>query len=106
MIPKYKKSGSLKLVFGFGLLFLSFVVLALTAKTDARKLGEFIGIVVGLVGYLIFAYGCSDLLKARGYDSSMALAFIIPVLCCGPIFIFIAPIVIFFGLKDKTKRRR
>jgi len=61
-------------------------------------------VVSGIIGYLIFVFGCADLLKAKGYDSSMGLAFVIPALCCGLGFIFIAPLIIVFGLKDKKKR--
>jgi hypothetical protein len=106
MIPKYRKSGLFRLGFGFGLMLVALFIASIADRSELRKLVDFVCVVMGIIGYLVFVYGCSDLLKAKGYDSGLAIAFIIPAFCCSPVFIFIAPIIIIFGLQDKNKRRR
>ena len=105
MIQKYRNKGAIRLALGFGLMFIGMIVVVATNHSDSGQLGGFIGWVSVIVGYLIYLFGCADLLKAKGYDTSLALAFIIPALCCHLAFVFFAPPVIIFGLKDKTNRR-
>ena len=69
-----------------------------------HKIGGFIGVTLAIIGFLVFVFGCSDLLKAKGYDSGLIVAFLAFALCCSP-FIFLAPLIIIFGLKDKTQQR-
>lgn len=74
------------------------------ASGGIRSFVGFAGTVLCLIGYLCYTFGCVDLLKAKGYDSSVSLAFIIPAFCCSFCFMFLAAPIILFGLKDKTRR--
>jgi hypothetical protein len=78
------------------------VPLSVGAHTVGCRVAGFIGVVSAIIGYLIYVFGCVDLLKAKGYDSSVSLAFVIPALCCNLAFILFAPIII-LTLKDKTR---
>jgi hypothetical protein len=106
MITKYRNRAALRLSIGFCMFFGGLCVVVLTQHGPSERIGGFFGVVSGGVGYLLFVFGCVDLLKAKGYDSSISLAFIIPAVCCSLAFIFFAPLVIIFGLQDKTKNRR
>jgi len=106
MIPKYRNKAIIRTISGFVIVFVGFFALGATAKGDLAQLGQFICIVANIVGCLICAFGCVDLLKAKGYESNMMMAFLIPGMCCSFVFVLVAPLVIIFVLKDKTKRRR
>jgi len=103
MIPKYRNKAIVRTVSGFVIVVFGFFILGITAKGELAQLGQFICVVSNIIGCLICAFGCVDLLKAKGYESDMLLAFLIPGICCSGVFILVAPAVIIFGLKDKTK---
>jgi hypothetical protein len=105
MIPKYRNKAIKKTIIGFVIVVFGLFMFGATAKGEWRQLGQFLCIVSNIIGCLICAFGCVDLLKAKGYDSDMMLAFLIPGICCSLVFVLVAPAVIIFGLKDKTKRR-
>jgi hypothetical protein len=105
MITKYRNKALLRLALGFGLLIFGVVIAGVTSHTSAGQLGGCLGVISALIGYMIYVYGCADLLKSKGYDSNMMPAFIIPALCCSAAFIFLAPVIILFGLEDRTTRR-
>jgi len=104
MITKYRNKGLLRLIVGFGLVTVGLIIGIGTTHGEHKQIGGFIGVVSGIIGFLIYVFGCADLLKAKGYDSSVSLAFIVPAFCCSGVFLFLAPPVILFALKDKTKR--
>jgi hypothetical protein len=106
MITKYRNKGLVKLGAGISLILLGVFVGIASAHSEYRQLGGFVGVVSGIFGLLLYIFGCTDLLKAKGYDSSMALAFIIPALCCTGAYIFFAPPIILFVMKDKTRSRK
>lgn len=63
---------------------------------------------VPLITFTLIFYiqGNIALAQARGYDGSVVAAVIIfAALCLGWLF-FAMPLILLFGLKDKTKRRR
>ena len=103
MILKYRKKAIVRLALGFGLLLLGLIVGGV-ASYGHSKVGEFIGVVSAIIGYLIFVFGCVDLLKSKGYDSNMVLAFLVPAFCCSAGFVLFAPPVILFAMKDKTRK--
>lgn len=105
MITRYRNKGLIRLAISFCLEIIAFIVGVGSYNTDWHKLGGFIGVVSFIIGAMIYAFGCTDLLRAKGYDSSMSLAFMIPAFCCSNSLIIIAPIIIIFVLKDKTKNR-
>jgi len=76
------------------------------ASGGLAPLTGFAGTILCITGYLLYVFGCVDLLKAKGYDSSVSLAFLIPAFCCCLFFIFFAAPIILFGLTDKTKQRQ
>lgn len=103
MISKYRNKGILRLCLGWGLILLGFIILGATDVGQYKKLGQFTCIICGITGYLIYLCGCVDLLKAKGYDSSVFLAFLIIGFCCSLGVLFIAPLIILFAMKDKTR---
>ena len=111
MIPKYRNKAFLRLGIGFVLLIIGAIGLGIAQEraiqaTSFNRLAGFVCVVCGIIGYVVYVFGCSDLLKAKGYDGSLALGFIIPAFCCSLAFLLLAPPIILFAFKDKTKRRR
>ena len=105
MIAKYRNKGLIRLTISFCLEMMAIIVGVGSYKSDWHQLGGFIGVVSFIIGAMLYAFGCADLLKAKGYDSSMSLAFLIPAFCCSNTLIIVAPLVILFVMKDKIKRR-
>jgi hypothetical protein len=105
MIQQYLKKGIIKWAVSAGLLVMAFFIMGSTWSGNYKKFGEGIGIILTIVSTVICLLGCSEMLQAKGYDTSMMLAFLIPGICCSGVFILIAPFVIIFGLKDKTRNR-
>src|SRR6267378_3552139 len=103
MIPKYRNKAIVKTISSFVIVFFGFIMFGATAKGDLEQFGQFVFVVSNIIGGLLCALGCADLLKAKGYESSLLLVFLIAGLFCSCIFILVAPLVIIFGLEDKTK---
>ena len=97
MILIYRKEAVIRLALGFGMLLIGLIIAGVTSHGDSRQLGGFIGVTLAIIGFLVFVFGCCDLLKAKGYDSSVIVVFLVSALCCSP-FIFLAPLIILFGL--------
>jgi len=63
-------------------------------------------VTLGTFAVLFYIQGNIELAEARGYDGSVVAAIIIVAcFCLGGLF-FAMPLIIFFGLKDKVKRKR
>ena len=63
-------------------------------------------VTLGTFALVFYVQGNIALAEARGYDGSVVAAIIIVAcLCLGGLF-FAMPLIIFFGLKDKAKRKR
>src|SRR5580692_1277271 len=103
MIQRYKKKAITRMVTGGLIILLTFIIGAVLMEQNLQDLGGFFLITGNLVGGIVFLFGCTDLLKAKGYESQMILAFLIPGLCCSLIFVLFAPFIIIFCLKDKTR---
>ena len=63
-------------------------------------------VTLGTFALVFYVQGNIALAEARGYDGSVVAAIIIVAsLCLGGLF-FAMPLIIFFGLNDKAKRKR
>ena len=107
MITRHRNRAIKHLSLSFSLLILLVVLLA-----GARALGlpdaltAVGGILLGTFAIVFYVQGNIALAEAKGYDGSVVAAIIIvATLCLGGLF-FAMPLIIFFGLKDKTKSRR
>jgi hypothetical protein len=97
----------MRLGIGFGLLVLAFMAMALLERTAARKLGEAGGIILIILGMLVYLFGLVDLAKAKGYESSVAAAVMFVCVLCLPIVsLFVVTPIVLFVLKDKNRRYR
>lgn len=105
MIQKHYKKGMLLVCCSVITAVVGVMILGLLMGGNYRKFGECACVLLSLFGVVMSLFGCSELLLAKGYDTSMMLAFLIPGICCSGIFILVAPFVIIYGLEDKTKRR-
>ena len=63
-------------------------------------------VTLGTFALISYVQGNIALAEARGYDGSVVAAIIIVACLCLGGFFFAMPLIIFFGLKDKSKRRR
>ena len=106
MITQHRNRAIKRLGISFLFLILGIFLLGMRTSGFSREL-----IAVGVILLITFAFvfyvqGNIALAEARGYDGSVVAAIIIVAsLCLGGLF-FAMPLIIFFGLKDKTKRRR
>ena len=65
-------------------------------------------VLVYLATVTMWMVGCFSLAKAKGYATDMTggiFLFLFLLGCCIPCAPFVFPVVVIFGLKDKTKRR-
>jgi drug/metabolite transporter (DMT)-like permease len=59
-------------------------------------------VLLGAVGSIFYIQGCIALAEAKGYTGAVVASVIIASYCFLPL-LFVIPLVLFFGLKDKTK---
>jgi hypothetical protein len=105
MIDKYFKKGVIQVALSVGLFMTACFICGITHHGSYEDLGTFIAVILCIVSTVISLFRCSELLKAKGYETSIMLAFLIPGICCSGVFILLAPFVIIYGLKDKTRNR-
>ena len=106
MIQKLRNQGLLRVGIGFELMFLGLMLAATLARTQVRNLGFATGIILGIIGTLIYFFGLTDLVKAKGYSSAIVLAIIVISLCVPLVSAFIMTPVVLFALKAKTVSHR
>jgi len=104
MIAKYRNRAIARTAIGFGCFVLGISALA-AAGRPANNFGIACFTLSGIAGMIFYIWGCIDLAKAKGYGSAQVAAIIIVGgLCCNLLIIF-APLIILFGLEDKTSAR-
>ena len=64
------------------------------------------GVILGTFSVVLHIQGNIALAKAKGYDDSVVAAIIIVAGLCLMGLFYVMPLIIFFGLKDRTKSRR
>jgi hypothetical protein len=106
MIQHYKKQAIKRMV--TGLLVIACIGLLLLFKKlgmPENALTDTCGVTLLIVGGIYYIWGCLSLCKARGYSGASILPILIlSFICCMPFILFI-PVVIYFGLTDKTGTR-
>jgi len=108
MIAKYRNKGLLQLACAVAMTAL-FVYLILYWKI--RSPSDNRGIVLALLYFAcwtMWMVASFTLAKAKGYATDLAggiLLFLILLAFCFPIAVFLFPVVVLFGLNDKTRER-
>ncbi len=106
MIPSLRNRAVKRLGISFLFLVLATFLLMMRGSGLPRALLAAGGIVLFTFAFVFYIQGNIALAEARGHDSSVVAAIIIVAsLCLGGLF-FAMPLILFFGLKDKTKGRR
>jgi len=106
MIPRYRNRALKEL--GLSILFfvLLFVLVGLRAY-GIPKVAVAIGCVLfGTFSFYYYANGSVTLAKAKGYDDTVVLAIIVVGFLCLAGLLYVIPLIILFGLKDRTKSKR
>jgi hypothetical protein len=105
MIQRYKKRAIKRMVTGV-LVVASIGFLLLFRKLGLPDVvGDTCGVTLLIVGGVYFIGGCLSLCEARGYSGASILPILIlSSIFCMPFILFI-PVVIYFGLPDKTGTR-
>jgi hypothetical protein len=62
-------------------------------------------VLLGVVGSIFYIQGCIALAEAKGYTGVVVAAVIIVSYFCFAPLLLVIPLVLFFGLKDKTHGR-
>jgi len=106
MIPKLRNQGLVRLAIGFGMMFLAFAIAVMLGHTAARRGGFGAGVVLGIVGVIIYYVGLADLLQAKGYSGAIVVAIIVLGFCIPLVSAFVMTPVVLFALKDKNVRYR
>jgi amino acid transporter len=76
------------------------------SHTSARNIGLAAGIILGIIGTLMYYFGLADLAQAKGYSGAIVVAIIVLGLCVPLVSAFIMTPVVLFALKDKTAHHR
>jgi len=97
------KNRAIKLISLGILLNVAFIVLIILRKHGIPDGVVAVGaVVLGAVGSILYVQGCVALAEAKGYTGAEVVAIIIISYCCFlPLMIFI-PLVLLFGIRDKT----
>src|SRR5712671_6799919 len=106
MITRHRNRAIKRLSLSFSLLILLGLLAAARSLGVPDALVAVGAIILGTFAIVFYVQGNIALAEAKGYDSSVVAAIIIVAsLCLGGLF-FAMPLIIFFGLKDKTRARR
>jgi phosphotransferase system glucose/maltose/N-acetylglucosamine-specific IIC component len=106
MIPKLRNQGLIRLAIGFGLMLLAFVLAVLFEHTAARQVAFAMGVILGIVGAIIYYVGLADLLQAKGYSGAIVIGIVVLGFCIPLVSAFVMTPVVLFALKDKNVRHR
>ena len=107
MIPHYRNRALKQLGLSFSFLVLMFILVGLRADIPVPNVIIAIGcILLGTFSFYYYGVGSVTLAKAKGYDDTVVLAIIIVSFLCLSGLLYTIPLIIFFGLKDRTKPRR
>jgi hypothetical protein len=63
-------------------------------------------VLLGTFSFYFYGVGSVALAKAKGYDDTVVLAIIVVGFLCLGGLLYVIPLIILFGLKDRTKPRR
>jgi|SRR6185437_40037 len=105
MITRYKKRAFRDL----GISFVFFVLLILLGAFRPVIPKVVFAVVTAIVlpfTLIFYIQGNITLAKARGYEGAVVVPIILIGTCCCGAFFFAMPLIIFFGLEDKTGKRR
>ena len=106
MITRHRNRAIKRLGLSFSLLILLVVLVGTRALGLPAALIAVGAVLLGTFAVVFYVQGNIALAEAKGYDGSVVAAIIIVAcLCLGGLF-FAMPLIIFFGLKDKTRVRR
>jgi|ERR1041385_269020 hypothetical protein len=109
MIPKYRDRSVLGLGIGFTFLVAAFVLLLRRDEEERR----WIALAFGMVGLVLFYWGCYCLAKGKGYSSTILLLGLVGMFALSASHVagaalasFLLPAVVLLVLKDKCRHSR
>src|SRR6266481_9550287 len=106
MIPRYRNRALKELGLSILFLVLLFVLVGLRAYGIATGAVAIGCVLFGTFSCDYYANGSVTLAKAKGYDDTVVLAIIVVGFLCLAGLLYVIPLIILFGLKDRTKPRR
>jgi uncharacterized membrane protein (GlpM family) len=106
MIVKYRNQAIAGIAGGFATLFVAVGVVGMTERSPQQMPGRVIAIVLGIGGYLAYAFGCTAWAKAKGYSSALAIGLLVLGVVCFLLSSFLLPPVVLLVLEDKTRSHR
>ena len=107
MIRRHRQKAIEHLSISFALFLLAMVLIVLRANHFIPEMIFAVAmILVGTFGFIFYVRGNLALAHAKGYDDSVVLVIIIAAALCSGCLFFAMPLILIFGLKDKTGSRR
>ena len=105
MIARQRNKALKQLTISFGLVVLTVLLAGARTLGVPAALVAVGAILLGTFALVFYVQGNIALAQAKGYDGSVVAAIIIvAALCLGGLF-FAMPLIILFGLKDRTRPR-
>ncbi len=106
MITRHRNRALKQLGISFALLVLTILLIGTRTLGVPAALVAVGAILLGTFALVFYVQGNIALAQAKGHDGSVVAAIIIVAsLCLGGLF-FAMPLIILFGLKDRTRTRR
>ena len=110
MDPRLRNRGWLKLGVGF-LIFIAFSIVVFIDRRSFQNhhVSQNVQLLLLLLYVLMLVFGIwgsIDLASAKGHGSEVVAAIVVLGFCCAPSLILGLPLIILFGLEDKTRSRR
>lgn len=105
MIPRYRNRALIQLGLSALFLVLMFVMVGLVGYLPKVVIAVAC-VLLGTFSFYFYGVGSVTLAKAKGYDDTVVLAIIIVSFLCLSGLLYTIPLIIMFGLKDRTRPRR
>jgi hypothetical protein len=106
MIPHYRNRALKQLGLSILFLVLLFVLVGLQPYGIPKVVVAIGCVLLGTFSFYFYGVGSVTLAKAKGYDDTVVLAIIVVGFLCLAGLLYVIPLIILFGLKDRTKPRR
>ena len=106
MIPHYRNRALKQLGLSILFLVLFFVLIGLQPYGIPKVVVAIGCVLLGTFSFYYYGVGSVTLAKAKGYDDTVVLAIIVVGFLCLAGLLYVIPLIILFGLKDRTKPKR
>jgi drug/metabolite transporter (DMT)-like permease len=106
MITHYRNRALQQLGLSILFLVLLFFLVRVQLHGIPKVVVAIVCVLLGTFSFYFYGVGSVTLAKAKGYDDTVVLAIIVVGFLCLAGLLYVIPLIILFGLKDRTKRRR